>query len=998
MFNKCIAAAAFLICLSAPSVWAAAANFAVISDPHLYDTDLGTTGEAFETYLASDRKMLRESEAILASALKSIKAKKPDFLIVPGDLTKDGALASHEKFAGYLAAMEAAGIKVYVAPGNHDVNNPHAYSFDETGVTPVDTVSPEGFAQVYADFGYDEAIDRDEASLSYVAEPVEGIWIFSIDSCKYENNITQGSPETGGAIREDTMAWILEKMAEARSLGKQVIGFMHHGVTEHYTSQTAFFSEYVVDDWEQVSATLADAGMKMVFTGHYHANDITQTTRVNGGPTLFDVETGSLVTCPSPYRLVTLMDNKAAIQTQFVKKINYDTGDQSFQEYAQDYLYNGLVSIAQVLLQSMFGVDATTAAYAAPSVAKAFCAHYAGDETADAEAWAAINQFMGGDEDSQLLGGVLYYLWTDLPVADNNVFLDCSTGIKLSVAGTYAYTDASGAKVFDGGAAEILTYDPSTQRVFVSNAHANTVDVLDASDPAHLSRLFSIALEGYGKGVNSVAVKNGILAAAIEADPKQSDGKIVFFDTTTGDCLKQVDAGALPDMLTFTPDGRKVLCANEGEPSDDYTNDPEGSVTIVDLSGGVENADAVTVGFSAFNNQATALKEAGVRIFGPDATVAMDLEPEYIAVSQDGSTAWITCQENNAMAILDIETRTITGIVPLTYKAHNVDGNGLDASNKDDGINIQTYGNLYGMIQPDAVAAFQVDGETYLITANEGDSRDYDGFSEEKRITGVTLDPTAFPDAASLQENEVLGRLNITTTLGDTDEDGDYDELYCYGGRSFSIFKAVDGGLEPVFDSGDQLERITAAMLPDNFNATNDDNDSFDSRSDDKGPEPEGLAVGTINGRTYAFIGLERIGGVMVYDVTDPAAPVFVQYINNRDFTGDAEEGTAGDLGPEGLVFIPASDSPTGANLLGVANEISGTTTLYTIDVDSDLEGDFNGDGVVDNVDVKLLRVHLRQPAATLPAADFDGDGTITVRDVRKLINKCTHARCACQG
>ena len=285
-------------------------------------------------------------------------------------MTKDGALSSHQKFAACLAKLEKAGIKVYVAPGNHDVSNPHAVSFSGADTTPVDNVSPEEFASIYGAFGYDEAIDRDEASLSYIAEPVEGVWIFSIDSCKYEDNIEQGSPETSGAIRAETMAWILEKTAEAKSLGKQVIGFMHHGVTEHYTSQAELFGEYVVDDFKAVSTTLARAGMKLVFTGHYHANDITQTTPVNGGPTLYDIETGSLVTCPSPYRIVTLMDDKAAIHTEYVEKIKYDTGGLSFQAYARQYLYNGLVNIAQSLLGSMFGVSEETAAAAAPLVAQ----------------------------------------------------------------------------------------------------------------------------------------------------------------------------------------------------------------------------------------------------------------------------------------------------------------------------------------------------------------------------------------------------------------------------------------------------------------------------------------------------------------------------------------------------------------------------------------------------------------------------------------------------
>ncbi|BBO78383.1 hypothetical protein DSCW_58000 [Desulfosarcina widdelii] len=219
------------------------------------------------------------------------------------------------------------------------------------------------------------------------------------------------------------------------------------------------------------------------------------------------------------------------------------------------------------------------------------------------------------------------------------------------------------------------------------------------------------------------------------------------------------------------------------------------------------------------------------------------------------------------------------------------------------------------------------------MTANEGDARDYDTFAEEERVKNLDLDPDMFPDAETLQENEVLGRLTVTTAQGDLDGDGDYDERYSFGARSFSIFTPTKKGLRLVFDSGDQLEQLTAAALPFNFNSTNDENDSFDNRSDDKGPEPEGLTLGEIDGRTYLFLGLERVGGIMVYDITDPRDPEFVQYINNRDFSGDAEAGTAGDLAPEGLTFIPARKSPTGDNLLAVTNEVSGTTTVYKIDV-----------------------------------------------------------------
>jgi hypothetical protein len=231
------------------------------------------------------------------------------------------------------------------------------------------------------------------------------------------------------------------------------------------------------------------------------------------------------------------------------------------------------------------------------------------------------------------------------------------------------------------------------------------------------------------------------------------------------------------------------------------------------------------------------------------------------------------------------------------------------------------------MYQPDAIAAFESNRETFLITANEGDAREYAGFAEEVRVSSLNLDATAFPVSSFLKNNANLGRLNVTRATGDSDGDGDFDALYAFGARSFSIWTASG---EQIYDSGDELEQITARVYPSFFNASNSNN-TRDDRSDNKGPEPEGVAVGEIGGRNYAFIGLERIGGVMVYDVTNPFLPRFVQYVNNRNFSAPTNTAAAGDLGPEGVLFIPANESPNGGPLLVVANEVSGTTTVYEI-------------------------------------------------------------------
>lgn len=484
--------------------------------------------------------------------------------------------------------------------------------------------------------------------------------------------------------------------------------------------------------------------------------------------------------------------------------------------------------------------------------------------------------------------------------------------------------------IFDESAAEIVTYDPETQRLFIVNAQAATLDVLDLRDPAAPISLAPIDVSAYGAVANSAAAHQGVVAVAVENAEKTEPGKVVFF-SSQGELLSQVEVGALPDMLTFTPDASKVLVANEGEPSDDYTADPEGSVSIIDVSGGAVNVtqeQVTTVGFASFNDVEL---EPGIRIFGPGASVAQDLEPEYIAVSADSRTAWVSLQENNALAILDLEAGTVSELVALGFKDHSKAGSGLDPSDEDGGVQIAPWPVL-GMYQPDALAAFSAGSETFIVSANEGDARDYEGYAEETSVgeDDYVLDPEVFADVAALKEEAQLGALTVTTTNGDADDDGEYEAIYAYGGRSFSIWDAA-GAL--VFDSGDALEQLSAAAQPTFFNANNDENgaDTFDNRSDNKGPEPEGVVVGQVGERSYAFIGLERIGGVVIYDVTDPTAPEFVDYTNPRDFGADIESEAAGDLGPEGLLFIPAAESPNGEPLLVVANEVSGSTSIYAI-------------------------------------------------------------------
>ncbi len=947
--------------------------------------------------------------------------------------------------------------------------------------------------------------------------------------------------------------------------------------------------------------------------------------------------------------------------------------------------------------------------------------------------------------------------------------------LKINYLSTYQ------TNVFDEGAAEIAAYDAASARLFFTNANANTLTILDISNPATPTKFADISLAAYGGGVNSVAVYNGLVAVAVEGTVKTQPGKVVFFDAA-GTFQREITVGALSDMVTFTGDGKKVLTANEGEPSDDYSVDPEGSVSILDLSNGLGSVTVTNVTFADYNDKKASLLNKGIRIFGPNATVAQDLEPEYIAISPDNSRAYVSLQENNAFAVINLATGRVLDLLPLGYKDHekgapvltqfklnelielpelgtpvynggrppvklggfsglyfdatqsdsnnyvlytipdrgpndeavlvndvvqetiqdlrpfklpnyqgrivkltlnikagtvkldeqlflnrldesgdtmpisgrsniigydevpvtytdsmtiydkpdyqskstgenyqelpydpfggdfegivrdtagnfwmcdeyrpalykfdstgmlieryvpqgtselgivplepdfygaetlprpyrqrwsnrgfeaiaydpdsniiyafiqsplfnpdnstqnksdvlrilavdaatgtpvaeyvyllernrdaglaisrvdkigdavykgkgkflalerdsslpgqstgkkfvfeidlkgatnilnnpialrdtvsatektleqmsadelvaagivpvhktkvlNLPSIGYQAGDKPEGLTILPNGALavvndndfglagagvsddivlgiinfagdyamdasdrdntisikpqpvLGVFMPDAIAAYVVNGAPYIVSTNEGDAREWGDFAEEARIGSLTLDTTAFPNAATLKANANLGRLNVTNTLGDFDFDGDFDQLYSFGARSFSIWDFF-GNL--VFDSGDDFEQITAQLYPQSFNASNDDNNR-DSRSDNKGPEPEAVTITEIDGKPYAFIGLERIGGVMVYDISNPQAPVYVTYVNHRDFSKSVESPEAGDLGPENIVFIPKDDSPSNNALMVVANEVSGSVSIFTLGDVTDVEDVANG-------------------------------------------------------
>lgn len=447
--------------------------------------------------------------------------------------------------------------------------------------------------------------------------------------------------------------------------------------------------------------------------------------------------------------------------------------------------------------------------------------------------------------------------------------------------------------------AEISAYDPSTKKLFVvSNEGGAKVEVLDLTNYPTVNKTRTLTFAS-NAGINSVAVSNGLLAIALDGADKQGNGDVVVLKTSDLSEVKKITVGAMPDMVTFSPDGNYILSANEGEPNDAYTVDPNGSISIINVK---DNYSVKTLDFSAFESQKAALVAGGFRIYGPKATFAQDVEPEYIAVSSDSKKAYVTLQENNGVAEVDIVAGTITKINPLGTRDISLAENAFDVSDLDNKIVLGTW-PIKAFYLPDAISYFTTEGNNYLALANEGDTRAWKGYDEEARVKSLKLDPTKFPTAATLQLDGNLGRLTVTKAYGDTDGDGDYDELYATGGRSMSIINANTGAL--VANVGKDLEqRVIDAGKYD------------DTRSDNKGVEVEGVTVAQVNGRTLAFIGMERVDMIAIYDVTIPTSPKFVQLFAS----GDA---------PEGLLFVKPKDSPNGRSLLVVASEGDGTVKFF---------------------------------------------------------------------
>jgi DNA-binding beta-propeller fold protein YncE len=523
-----------------------------------------------------------------------------------------------------------------------------------------------------------------------------------------------------------------------------------------------------------------------------------------------------------------------------------------------------------------------------------------------------------------------------------------SPDIKLTPLGRYSEEVRPG--VCRTGIAQIGAYDVHSRRIFVTNSADGAVDILDVNDPAHLTLVSRITVASLTGSTNfeptGVASASGLIALAVEAiDPVSANGQILLLDHD-GKLLRACDVGSGPERLSFTPDGQAIVVAVQGEKDEANAIDPRGGVAIIDLRHGVQQAKSRFADFAGFNSKV--LAASGVRI-GPNPSdpdklqpAVRDLEPHFIAVSPDSRTAWATLQLNNAVAIVDIRAARITAVLPFGLKNHNRPGSGLDASSDDGKVNIRPW-PIRGAYMPDGIAAFAAHGRTFLATANEGDTRDD---AIEVGDASVTLDPAVFPDAAALKDPTRLGGLEVSTLRQDArpNPKGEYRRLLSFGARSISLWST---SAQRLYDSGDQLEQITAdpALYPAgiNFFNTTDDENSFDKRSPRRGPQPLGIAIGRVEGRTYAFVGLEKQGGIIFADVTNAQSWVPLGYASTRNFAEDPTSGgtldthvevncAAGDLAPEGMLFIPAKLSPNTRPLLVVNYDTSGSTRILEVD------------------------------------------------------------------
>ncbi len=511
--------------------------------------------------------------------------------------------------------------------------------------------------------------------------------------------------------------------------------------------------------------------------------------------------------------------------------------------------------------------------------------------------------------------------------------------------------------LFDGGSgeggAEIASYHKNSEQVYITNGAENRIDIVSIADPANPALVRSVDMSSFGDGITSVAAGKYVIAVATHTEPtfaadgtpKLNPGKLVVM-YPSGKLIRTINlVGSQPDSVTFTPDGMTALVAIEGEPicagdnpatvADESTNyslakDPKGAIAIVDLTR-PRTAVAKLAGFTGFD--AASLKRAGVVVSLTSTRPEVDIEPEYVSAISN-RVAYASLQESNAIAQIDIRNARVTRI----FSAGTTDMGeaAFDLSDRDSGAGPAKYDNVFGLAMPDTIATFEEDGDSYLVTANEGDDRaDWPCFAavDDVRVKDLDANLTAFPNWDDIKVEAKLGRAKANPNIGDADGDGKYEKFFLLSNRSFSIFK----NNKRIYDSETLLETLQIEALGlANINGSWDTETgeySPQSRSDDKGPEAEGVAVGMVGDSRIAVIGLERMSALVFMDITNPLNPKVIsweQMMPARDVDLTKDEGKR--FSPEGMFFIAAADSPNGKPLLLTSYEVSGTLTIHSIE------------------------------------------------------------------
>ncbi|NDB37734.1 MAG: hypothetical protein EB040_05315 [Actinobacteria bacterium] len=517
---------------------------------------------------------------------------------------------------------------------------------------------------------------------------------------------------------------------------------------------------------------------------------------------------------------------------------------------------------------------------------------------------------------------------------------------------TVKITEISSISLDGEGSGEIATFHPGSKRIFATNGVKNAIDIFDISNVAAPKKVGSVSLAPYGNDVTSVAAGRDVVAAAVLVSEKFSatgapttpNGKLVVFDTN-GKVLSSPDIlGVLPDAVTFAPNGTTALVAIEAslvcakddpattaKEDTDYSkaSDPEGGVSIVDLS----NPAAPVVKFAGFSQFNVAqMRAKGIALSSVVNSVAKDFEPELIT-AVDNTYAYVTIQEANAIGKLNIETASFESITRAFESKLSLTAR--DTSDRDSGAGPRNYANVVGASQPDAIAGFKIGSGHYFVTANEGDAREYTCLNDDLRGSSLKVDSRRFPTWSALSASAALGRAKVNPNIGDKDGDGDIDTIHLRGSNSMTMYR---NGMV-LWDSGDLLDQIQiSAFGVANINGSHSlssDKSTMNyvgqDRSDDKGSEPEGVAVGMVGDRRVAILGLERMTALVVFDITEPRSPVFQEWLQMLP----AKATPAKDVkhfSPEGIVFVPADKSPSGKALFITSYELSGSLSIHQIE------------------------------------------------------------------